>query len=393
MSEQIKTLHIKNFRSLADISIETENLNVLFGPNGSGKSTFLDTMWFIRDCSKRGVTTAASERSHGIGLLFDRAPKESNIVITLETDWAEYTVEFDFSSGRIEPYPYERLYSKRRKKDLLHRIFGTEKASFFSSNLNDYVESKLSEPELLTLNRYIAFNDEVTEASEIEKIVFFIKRYATREANLYALKKHGSESSFHVRLWDRCENLWSVLRNLHDKRELDERYDTIMRFMRKAFPTFDGLVFEQTGVDSVYAFFREKDHKDPILASGVSDGHLQMLIHLASLFSEGRYRHSTHLWDEPEVSLHPWAISILAEAIKEASSEWNNQIFIATHSPVLISQFDPHNIIATTIKDGRTVLKRVSEMEEIKDLLEDYAAGSLYMANVIAPQGQDHLKE
>jgi hypothetical protein len=33
-------------------------------------------------------------------------------------------------------------------------------------------------------------------------------------------------------------------------------------------------------------------------------------------------------------------------------------------------------------------MKRVSEMEEIKDLLEEYAVGSLYMAEMIAPQSK-----
>ena len=119
-----------------------------------------------------------------------------------------------------------------------------------------------------------------------------------------------------------------------------------------------------------------------------------MLIHLTALFSEGKGRESLIVFDEPETSLHPYAISIFAEAVKHATKEWNKQVFIATHSPVLISQFDPADLLATGLDEsGQTVLTRVSEMEDIKDLLENYATGSLYMAEAIAPQSAPYAQE
>lgn len=66
-----------------------------------------------------------------------------------------------------------------------------------------------------------------------------------------------------------------MLRNLQDKRNVDERYDTIMRHMAEAFPAFDGIVLEQTGPASVYASFLEKGRRNAIFASGASDGYLQ----------------------------------------------------------------------------------------------------------------------
>ena len=82
-----------------------------------------------------------------------------------------------------------------------------------------------------------------------------------------------------------------MILNLESKRRLDDRYDTIMEFMRKAFPrTFDGVVIDQTGPNSLYARFMEKGRSQPIQASGVSDGHIQLLILLTALFSEGRDR-------------------------------------------------------------------------------------------------------
>ena len=164
--------------------------------------------------------------------------------------------------------------------------------------------------------------------------------------------------------------------------------------MRKSFPNFKDLVFDLTGPNAVYASFVEKNRRDPIPALGVSEGQLQMLIHLTALFSEEADQDSLIVVDEPETSLHPYAISVFAEAVKQATKEWNKQVFIATHSPVLIGQFEPEDILATSLDEsGQTLLTRVSEMDDIQDLLENYDTGSLYMAEAIAPQSKPYAKE
>ena len=84
----------------------------------------------------------------------------------------------------------------------------------------------------------------------------------------------------------------------------------------------------------------EKGRRSGIFASGASDGFLQLLLLLIALFSEGT-RESVLLFDEPEMSLHPWALVVFARAVKLAAEQWNKQVFLATHSPVLISQFEP----------------------------------------------------
>lgn len=391
MTDKLSRLSIKNFRALANVSVETGKLNVLFGSNGSGKSTFLDTIWFIRDCAINGVESASSSRSHGIGALWDGADEGANISISIETAGVVYEVLFGYSSGRIEPFVGEKLYSKTKQLTLIERSIGSDKANFYLSNRQETLSVPLRDPEKLALSFYIVYEDGVEEASDLDRLLHFVHFHRAREANLYRLKSRGSDSSYQTYLWERCENLWSVLRNLHDKQKLDERYNTVVDFMRKSFPSFDDLFLEQTGPTSVYGNFLERNRRSPIQASGVSDGHLQMLIHLTALFSEGKDRDSILLFDEPEISLHPWAISVLAEAAKLAAKDWNKQIFIATHSPVLMSQFDPENILDTEVNEaGQTTIRRVSEISEVQDLLEQYPVGSLYMAEAIAPQSREH---
>jgi len=387
MRTGITRITIENYRTLANVAIDTRALNVIFGPNGAGKSSFLDTIWFLRDCAIRGVEEASSDRSHGIGMLWDGADQAAKITITIATERLSYSILLGFSSGRIEPFVGEHLQSLTTNQTLIRRVIGSDKADFYHSGMGEPVSVALREPVKLSLARYLDFEDRSSEALELDRLLRFVHFYHARNADLYRLRKFGSDSDRHTWLWERGQNLWSALRNLRDRSSLDDRYSTIMGYMRQAFPEFSDLLIEQTGPNTVYGSFIERGLRSPIRASGVSDGHLQMLIHLTALFGEGRDRPSLISLDEPETSLHPHAIAVLARAVEAATEEWQKQVFIATHSPVLISQFPADAVLVAEIDtNGRTLLRRLSEIAEVQDLLDEYAAGSLYMAQLLAAQ-------
>jgi len=394
MARRIHALRTENYRSLASLELRLGDVNVLFGPCGVGKSTLLDTIWFLRDCASNSVDQAARRRDHGIGLLWDGASPDDAIVIEVESASARYRVEFGLSAGRIEARASERLSSVAEDETKFERAGGADHVLIWQESAADPGrephEYRLREPNKLSLARYLDANPQDTAAVELESALRFVHHYASRRLHLYPLQKTGSESGQETRLDDFARNLWSVLRNLKDRRERDDRYDTILRFMREAFPkTFDRLEFEQLGHSGVYASMVEHGRQDPIKASGISDGHLQMLVVLTALFSERRDQGSLVLFDEPELSLHPWPLAVMGDAMRTAASEWNKQIIVATHSPVLISQFEPDDLLAVEIDadEGKTTVRRASEIAEIADLLEQFAPGAIYMAQEIAPQG------
>ena len=307
-------------------------------------------------------------------------------MIELATSGVAYELKFSLSAGKIEAFAGEKLRLSSRAAALIDRSPGSDNATLYHENIGQAPVITLREPQKLSLGLFLDFNRGHADAGYLDRLLHFTRLYHSRSFLLWRLKRHGSESSHETRLWDLGNNVWSVLRNLQDKRNVDERYNTIMSYMAEAFPIFDGIVLEQTGPASVYASFQEKQRRRGILASGVSDGHLQLLLLLTALFSEGN-RESVLLFDEPEVSLHPWALTVFARAVKDAAERWNKQVFLATHSPVFISQFEPRDILVAGIEDGRARFDRLDKIEDVRDLLEDYAAGSLYMSGTIAPQG------
>lgn len=391
MANGLRNIKVKNFRCLREISVPIHDINVLFGPNGIGKSTFLDASWFVRDCAIRGTDNAASDRHHGIGLLWDGAAKEDRIEISLETENAEYSVSFGYSSGRIEPFVGELFRSKRRPEILVDRKIGSDTAVFHHDGMNQTVTVKLREPEKLAFTNYLLLYEPSEETIELDEILRAVHFYTSRSVDLFRLRRLGSESTQHTFLYDRWQNLWSALRNLHDRRPVDNRYDTIVGYMRRAFPeAFKELIFEQIGADRVSASFIEHGRRQPIQASGVSDGHLQLLGLLVALFGDSPRRSNLILFDEPETSLHPHAIAVFADAVKLASESFSRQIFISTHSPVLMSQFGVDEVLVFESGEQReTKVVQLADKTEMRDLLNQYALGSLYMAEEIARQGAD----
>ena len=119
---------------------------------------------------------------------------------------------------------------------------------------------------------------------------------------------------------------------------------------KRVSPTFKDLVFDSAGPNGVYASFVEKGlprSNSSTRCVGGSSANAYSLN--SSICSEGTDRNSLIVFDEPETSLHPYAISVFADAVKHATKEWNKQVFIATHSPVLIGQFEPEDILATEL--------------------------------------------
>ena len=55
---------------------------------------------------------------------------------------------------------------------------------------------------------------------------------------------------------------------------------------------------------------------------------------------------------------------------------------------VLISQFEPDQILSVETSAGRSRVVRLSEIPDVQDLLERYALGTLYMSELVAGQSR-----
>lgn len=113
-----------------------------------------------------------------------------------------------------------------------------------------------------------------------------------------------------------------------------------------------------------------------------SDGSIRFIALTALLLQPVQTMPNVIILDEPELGSHPYAITQLAEMIKDASL--HAQIIIATQSKDLADHFDIDNIAVIEMdeKTQSTSINRLTE-EEYRLWLNQYTVSELWDKNII----------
>ena len=89
---------------------------------------------------------------------------------------------------------------------------------------------------------------------------------------------------------------------------------------------------------------------------------------------------ATILFDEPELGLHPQALSLLGEMFRATALD--SQIVISTQSPALLNEFEPEDIIVVERSHGESTFRRL-DSTSLSEWLEHYSLGELWQKNVL----------
>ena len=145
-------------------------------------------------------------------------------------------------------------------------------------------------------------------------------------------------------------------------------------------PHFGEFRFPETDRDDKVSLEWSPRH-DPDTTMGpleMSDGTLRYICLTTLLLQPPKLQPSLILIDEPELGLHPFAITLLAQMIR--AIEGDKQVIVATQSAQLVSEFDPTDIIVTETEDGMTIFNRLDE-SQLEDWLAEYSLGDLWLMN------------
>ena len=158
-------------------------------------------------------------------------------------------------------------------------------------------------------------------------------------------------------------------------READrDRFEAVEDSLRVAFPRFERLDFPPVAAGTLALAWREKGSSKPFYTHQLSEGTLRYLWLTTLLQSPGLT--ALTLLDEPEVSLHPELLKLLADQLREASLR--TQIIVATHSDTLIRFLDPAEVVVLdSTEDGMTTLTRADQLD-LGDWLKDYSLDELW---------------
>ena len=397
----ITRVRIKNFGSIADVDVKLGQLTVLVGKNGSGKSTFLEALSFLRDAVKPGVGLEVAIVSRK-GLRFishqtsDQKFHDIEIEVTIEGNgfWAEYgfvlsgdVTNVEMSSEDPDGMIFETYKSIVRIKREFCRIGKSEDQAGVAFEIAD--GKQISAP---------------LKSSGTDNIKHFTLRTGRMQLilpvlsllnpELSRLVDHLASSMFYTispnaigglqsdlpnfELFEQGNNLASVLVRLF-KRQSKHR---LLSVLGAVIDDLADIKVEPIGNYLVVKVLHKTAEKEVWLdLSQESDGTKRLLFLLVALYQGGLLE--LLAIEEPELALHPGALGILSEVLREASLR--HQILITTQSPDLISQFSPNELRVVTRIEGAT---RISPLEDrqIDAINEElFSAGDLLRIEGLRP--------
>ena len=155
-----------------------------------------------------------------------------------------------------------------------------------------------------------------------------------------------------------------------------------MRTVRLVAPFFEDFVLEPQALneDKIRLEWRHQGSDAYFDASSLSDGSLRFIALATLLLQPTALQPSVILLDEPELGLHPYAITLLCSLVKQCSSV--KQIVLATQSPTLVDHFEPEDVFVADRIAGRTELKRL-DRGKLGSWLQNYSLGHLWEKNEI----------
>ena len=149
------------------------------------------------------------------------------------------------------------------------------------------------------------------------------------------------------------------------KNEDENSYQNIVESIRLVAPFFEDFVLKPGKPDSNLIKLEWKEKGTDAYRDGysLSDGTLRFIC-LAVLFLQPEPP-STIIIDEPELGLHPFAISQLAALIRSTES----QVILATQSVTLLDEFYPDDIIVAERTGSRRIGIETFKRRRVKSLV------------------------
>ncbi|MEZ5386267.1 MAG: AAA family ATPase [Prosthecobacter sp.] len=353
---------IKGFKSIQEVErLKLLDINVVIGPNGAGKSNFIGVFSFLHAIRERKLQEYVTKAGGAENILHfgGRATPRMSLALSFEDEVNQYSIELLHTipdnlspvNERVAFWDKANYPDRPYDTSLSH---GQHEAGISMSppkqRIAEYVQHHLDSW------RLYHFHDTSAESP--------MKKTADVNDNRF-LRPDGS-------------NLSAFLHLL--KIQHQESYQLIRKSVQRVAPFFDDFHLEplRLNMKSIQLEWKHKRSDRFFDASTLSDGTLRFIA-LTTLFLQPKeLRPSIILVDEPELGLHPFAITLLASLIKQSAAD--TQVIVATQSPLLLDHFTPEDTLVVNQIEGATEFERL-DSGRLSEWLEDYSLGQLWEKN------------
>jgi predicted ATPase len=387
-------LTVKNFRTLRNVDITLQPLNVLVGPNGAGKSNLLDVIDFLGDSVREDLAPALSKRGGFDRVRFRGADSNLREWVEIEVEAAVTKFGTRTASDRYKlRFTPVRIIQRQRRPDdeytvdpnrrglrreetfLFKRTEGRGRRITISGrDLSVITESEPTRNRVLqegslglsTLPRLGP--EEGGGGEQVEALASLFASFRVFDVNVDAIK-YNRDVSVSSRLRNDASNLAGYLEYL---REFDkERFTQLKADARLFIPGLEEIEIDTIGGSSTSSVVRLKEHglRDSTELADASFGSVRALALLALLYDPKPPKLTCI--EEIDHGLHPYVLDRLVELLRSASKR--TQLLIATHSPALVNRLDPSELIVCERReDGGSSIPAISSadvrrMEEAVD--------------------------
>lgn len=359
--EELDCISVSGFKSIASIEeLRPGPLTVLIGPNGSGKSNFIGVFSFLNALREGRLREYVIKAGGADKILHfgSRTTAELHVHISFEDRVNKYDIVlrpndldelvpqsetvFFLDKSSNPPKPYIRAISSAGQEAGISDPYSTGIPHYVRKHLDSW--------------RLYHFHDTGPNSP--------MKKTADVNDNRY-LRTDGS-------------NLAAFVYLLHERHR--DSYGTITGTVRQVAPFFQDFLLEpqRLNPNKIRLEWRHTGTDAYFDASSLSDGTLRFMA-LATLFLQPQeYRPSVILVDEPELGMHPYAITLLAALMKQASTQ--SQVIVSTQSSLLLDHFEPEDVLVAERVDGATQFNRLNS-SKLESWLQSYSLGQLWEKN------------
>jgi len=342
MGNTLSRITIKGFKSIKECDIELGNINVLIGANGAGKSNFISVFELLKNCSNTRLAYYGDLK--GTNSLFYNGNKTTEkIELAFDSQSLKYYINIGLSEDNI--------------------LIANDRMTDFPENSGD---NKL----FLELKEYLYF---------VEKNLLSTYHFKDTSTNANIKQKHNVSNN--IILHEDARNLAAFLYRL--RQHFPSDYTCIVKTIRRVAPYFDDFVLrpEEGNNELIFLRWRQKGWEDVLNPSQLSDGTLRFICLATALLQPSEIQPAIIIIDEPELGLHPYAITLFAELVKKVASK--KQIIISTQSVELLDHFEPEDVIVVDRTENGSQFKRL-DAERLAAWLEDeYTLGELWNKNIL----------
>lgn len=356
-ADQLSRMTISGYKSIKACDITFGKINVLIGSNGAGKSNFVSAFSLLQNILSKNLQVSVAQS--GVNALLYKGRKE--------TDEIAFEVYFGNNSYGFNLVP----------TDDNRLIFRKEFFGYHGQWKNESNVARGNSEAMWDTGAHNQIDQYVIPTLKKQNWRVYHFHDTGRSAKV---KQEHNISNNKVLMFD-AANLAAFLYRL--KGNYKKNYDEIVQTIQLIAPYFSDFVLEpqEGNEEQIVLKWQQKGCENIFNASQLSDGTLRFICLATLLLQPHELQPATIVVDEPELGLHPYAITIFAEMVKQLSDE--KQIIISTQSVELLNEFDVEDVIVVDRGENGSEFKRLNEGDLEVWLEEDYALGDLWKKNIL----------